>query len=99
MVQDGSNYEVLEFAIRREVEAYYFYMALAERVDSAQMRQVLKDFAEEELEHKAKLELEVLKTGHTINEELPEASHDNYIISKLFFELEILCYLLFLEWC
>ena len=84
MAQDEIDYEVLEFAIHREVEAYYFYMALSERVDTQQMRQVLKDFAAEELEHKAKLELEVFKTGQvlSIEEELPKASRDNYIISN-----------------
>jgi rubrerythrin len=82
MVQDGPDYEVLELAIHREVEAYRFYMAVAQRVDP-EMRQVLEDFAEEELEHKAKLELEVLKIGYTLqtDNQLPAPSIDNYIIS------------------
>ena len=84
MGQDDFDYEVLEFAIHREVEAYYFYMALSERVDSAQMSQVFKEFAKEELQHKTKLELEVLKLGQVVpvDEELPDASRDNYIVSN-----------------
>jgi rubrerythrin len=74
--------EVFELAISREVEAYHFFMALAERVDSPQMREVFESLAQEELEHKAKLELEVLKLGRTIplNRQMPGPSR-NYIIS------------------
>jgi len=74
--------EVFELAISREVEAYHFYMALAERVDSPRMRKVFENLAQEELEHKAKLELEVLKLGQTIplNQQMPGPSK-NYIIS------------------
>jgi len=62
----GSDNEILEFAIAREMEAYNFYMALAERVASPQMRKVFEDLAKEELDHKAKLELEIMKTGQTV---------------------------------
>ena len=55
-----SNEEILEYAISREVEAYYFCLALAGRVDTPRMRQVFEDMAAEELEHKAKLELEII---------------------------------------
>ena len=56
----------LEFAISREVDAYHFYMALAERADSMEIKKVLEEFAQEELEHKEKLELELLKMGQTL---------------------------------
>jgi rubrerythrin len=59
----NSDQEILEYAISREVEAYYFYLALAGRVDTPKMRQVFEDLAAEELEHRAKLELEMIKTG------------------------------------
>jgi len=76
--------EILEFAIAREVEAYNFYMALAERVESPEIAKVFEDLAKEELEHKAKLELEVVKTGKTLpttpKVTIPE--HD-YIISDV----------------
>ena len=80
MAEDNSYYEILEYAIQREVEAYYFYTEFAKRVESLEMRQALKDFAEDELEHKTKLELEIMKTGRTLStdEKLPRVSHDNY---------------------
>jgi rubrerythrin len=60
------NDKILEFAIFREVEAHNFYMALAERVQSTEIAKVFEELAKEELEHKAKLELEVIKTGKTL---------------------------------
>jgi rubrerythrin len=74
--------DILAFAIAREVEANRFYLALAERVASPAIRKVFEELAEEELEHKAKLELEFMKTGKVLAEgegvTLPE--HE-YIIS------------------
>ncbi|MHC4423107.1 MAG: ferritin family protein [Planctomycetota bacterium] len=55
--------EILEFAIAREIEANQFYMNLAKQVENPAMRRVFEDFAGEELEHKAKLELEAMKEG------------------------------------
>jgi len=74
--------EILQFAIAREVEANKFYLALAKRVADERIRKTLEDLAEEELEHKAKLELEVMKTGSVLPAEqkvtIPE--HE-YIVS------------------
>lgn len=66
MVEFESDNEILELAIAREEDASQFYMALAARTTSDQMRQVFEDFAQEELEHKARLELEVMKTGRVV---------------------------------
>lgn len=84
MEENGSDNEILELAIAREIEAYRFYMAIAEYIDNPEMCQVLEYFAKEELEHKAKLELEVLKTGRIIpiDEELPQALPGNDIASN-----------------
>ena len=77
-----SNLQAMEFAIGKEVEAHYFYMAMADRVDNPKMRKVFENLAEEELEHKAKLELEVMKLGRTVATELkPGRSGDGYILS------------------
>lgn len=74
--------EILQFAIGREVEANQFYLALAERVKAAQMRKVFEDLAQEELEHKAKLELEVMKTGRVLpaDQKITIPAHE-YIVS------------------
>ena len=37
MAEFGSDREILEFAISREVEAYHFYMALAQPVDNLEI--------------------------------------------------------------
>jgi rubrerythrin len=60
--------EILEFAIAREVEANQLYTYLARRLENPEMRKVCEDFAREELEHKAKLELEVMKRGKVVSD-------------------------------
>ena len=59
--------EILEFAIAREVEANQLYLYMAGRMKNPEMRQVCEDLAKEELEHKAKLELEVMKRGEVVS--------------------------------
>lgn len=82
MAKVKSDEEILQFAISREVEANKFYLALADRVKDEQIRKVFEDLAEEELEHKAKLELEVMKTGKVlpVPEKVNIPEHD-YIVS------------------
>ena len=66
MAEVDSDNEILEFAIAREMEAYQLYMTLAERAGNPGMRKVFEDLAKEELDHKEKLELEIMKTGQTV---------------------------------
>jgi rubrerythrin len=82
MAKVGPDEEVLEFAVARETEAYNFYMALAGRVDSEHMRIVFEELAQEELEHKEKLELEIMKVGRVVSQEqqVTVADHE-YIVS------------------
>ena len=70
--------EILEFAIAREMDANRFYITLAERVENPEMRKVFEDLAEEELEHKAKLELEVIKSGKVVQEAKETADFESY---------------------
>jgi len=79
MSKAGPDVEILEFAVAREVEAYHFFMALAERVTNPGTRRAFEDFAKEELEHKAKLELEIMKMGRSVvvvEEEAPKSKED-----------------------
>lgn len=55
--------EVIELAIAREVQAAQFYVELADRVVNPAMRALFERLAEEELRHKARLELEMMKEG------------------------------------
>ncbi len=82
MSKVNSDEEILEFAIAKEVEAYHFYLALAGRLNNPAMRKVFEDLAGEELEHKARLELEIIKLGKTVSTEpKPGRSSDDYILS------------------
>jgi rubrerythrin len=82
MHKTDSYKEVLEFAIDREIDANQFYLALASRVDSKEMREVFENLAAEELEHKAKLELELMKTGKTVEIKQPSGTPQRtYVIS------------------
>lgn len=59
--------EILEFAIYREVEANQLYMRMSMTIENPEMREVCEDLAEEELEHKAKLELKLMKRGEVVS--------------------------------
>ncbi len=78
MAEVNLDNEIFEFAIAREVQANRFYLALAGRVKDPQIRKVFEDLAKEELEHKAKLELEIMKTGRTVTagEKTPDLYND-----------------------
>jgi rubrerythrin len=69
MGEFGSVDEVLEFAVFREVEAHEFYKTLAGRVENPAMGELILEFARDELEHKAKLNLELMKRGRVVSEE------------------------------
>lgn len=57
------NEEILGLAITREEIANRLFLELAARARNPEIRKVFEELADEELEHKAKLELEILKTG------------------------------------
>jgi rubrerythrin len=63
MGEIGSIGEVLELAIIREVQAADFYTTLASRAEDPALQSVLEQLADVELEHKARLELEMMKEG------------------------------------
>jgi rubrerythrin len=60
--------EILELAVAREEDAHIFLMALAARMVNPEMRKVFEELAAEELEHKVRLELEVIKTGRVVTD-------------------------------
>jgi rubrerythrin len=60
--------EILEMAVAREVDANRFYLTLAERVKKPRIKRIFEKLADEELEHKAKLELEIMKTGKVVRD-------------------------------
>ena len=58
---------IVEFGILKERQANRFYRAMAERVADERISAVFRTLAAEELEHKAKLELELMKVGRTVD--------------------------------
>jgi rubrerythrin len=82
-----SDDEILELAISREVEAHKFFLIIAARAATPEMRKVFEELARVELEHKAKLELELMKAGHVVKEdetfELESEDYDQKEIPKL----------------
>ena len=54
---------MLHYAIAREVEANVFYNLLSQYVDNERVRKFCNDLAAEELEHKGRLEFELMKLG------------------------------------
>ena len=82
MSKVNSDIEILEFAISKEVEAHHFFLALARRAGNQRIRDMLEKLADEELEHKERLELEIMKSGRTVTAEqkLPRPDRD-YILS------------------
>lgn len=69
--------EILEMAVAREVDANRFYLALAERVENPRIRRIFEMLAAEELEHKAKIELEIMKAGRVVNKDKTPAGFKN----------------------
>jgi rubrerythrin len=65
-MEEFESDDILKFAIDREAQANRFYVVLAERMADDEMREVFEILAAEELEHKALLELEVMKRGTVV---------------------------------
>lgn len=82
MSKVDSDMEILEFAISKEVEAHHLYLALARHTDNPRIQEVLENLAEEELEHKERLQLEIMKLGRTVTvEHKPPRPDSDYIFS------------------
>ncbi len=70
MLMADLDNEILEMAAAREVDANRFFLALAERVKDPRTKKVFRMLAEEELEHKSLIELEIMKTGRVVKKNL-----------------------------
>lgn len=76
-----TDYEMIEYAVFQEQKAYEFYTALSEWIKSPYLKQICREFAETEKEHKRRLELELIKLGRVVkppqnyDEEITESDH------------------------
>jgi rubrerythrin len=57
--------DIIAYAIGREEDALKMYIDLAGKIRNPQIKKVLHDFAAEELQHKQKLQFELLNIGKT----------------------------------
>ena len=65
-MEEELDIEILDFAVSREAKAYYFYMTLSRMQTDVGLTDIFKSLADDELEHKAKLELEIIKLGRVV---------------------------------
>ena len=71
MPEQQTTCDVIRLAIQREEEAYSFFMAMSKAIKSLGIASMFKDLAKEELEHKEKLKLELMKLGEVVREDKP----------------------------
>ena len=57
--------DIISFAIQREEDSVKMYITLAEKIRNPQIKKVFQEFAVEELQHKQKLQFELLNIGRT----------------------------------
>ena len=57
---------VLETAVEKEIEAYRFYSTVAKLISDENGRDMFQRFANDEVKHKERLELEIMKLGKTL---------------------------------
>jgi rubrerythrin len=81
MTQEQTICDAIRLAVRREEQAYSFLTAMSRCVQQAAVKSVLEDFARQELEHKDKLELELMKLGEVVpSGQTQEESNNPYYI-------------------
>ena len=61
-----STSDILEFALTKEVKAREFYQNVAEQVASLDMGNIFERLAQEESQHIAKIQLEIMKIGKVV---------------------------------
>ena len=85
MAEFQNDNEVVEFAISRELDAYNFYLSLAKFSKDPKISQILEQLAEEELEHKNKLEMELIKNGIVVDQTEKDyiLANSDYVISNV----------------
>jgi rubrerythrin len=86
---DGDVEEILYYAVGREIEANVFYNLLSQYIDDPQIRAICNDLAGEELEHKARLELEIMKLGMVVKSSVSVRQGDRALPKPLDYMLNM----------
>lgn len=66
MIKFDSIDDILKFAIAKEEASYQFYTDIAHQMQSETSNTIFEELAKEELNHKAQLELEIMKRGKVV---------------------------------
>ncbi|MBN1788344.1 MAG: ferritin family protein [Sedimentisphaerales bacterium] len=83
MLDTESVEGILYYAIGREVEANVFYNLLSQYVDDPQIQAICADLALEELRHKARLELEIMKLGKVAKQFISSDKDEEFLPKPL----------------
>ncbi len=86
---DGDVEEILYYAVGREIEANVFYNLLSQYVDDVQIRDICNEFAADELQHKARLELEIMKLGIVVKPSATPAKGGSMLPKPLDYMLDM----------
>ena len=74
--------EILDFAIAQEIAANQLYLRMARGMGSPAMRKVFEEFANEELEHKAKLEKMKIQKVAAPPEQVADLKISDYVVGQ-----------------
>jgi rubrerythrin len=81
MDQFGSVDELLDFAIKNEIEAAAFYKELASKMERPAMREVFEGFSKEEQGHRKKLEaIKADKSLEPAQSKVPDLKVGDYLV-------------------
>jgi rubrerythrin len=89
MVNSDEIEDILYYAINKEVEANVFYNLLSQYIDDAGVRDICNELASEELEHKARLELEIMKLGMVVKPSVADQQGNKVLPKPLDYMVEI----------
>jgi rubrerythrin len=67
VIKFDSIEDILRFAVAKEEASYQFYMDVAHQVQSEMSSTIFEELAKEEMDHKAQLELEIMKRGQVVS--------------------------------
>lgn len=90
MAQQQTVSQIIRTAVHREQCAYDFFMAMSDWVESPDIKFMFTELAQQELEHKEKLELELMKIGEVVkqNEYAEDGENPFYIDSEKYSEMD-----------
>jgi rubrerythrin len=73
--------DVVRFAVRKEEASVQFYLDLAKQMEDPATKIIFEILSRKELEHKSNLELEMMKLGKTVTEQIYSVSEeqDSYV--------------------